>query len=144
VAVRRGAFERTGGFDEMLGPGGYFPCAEDFDLAYRVLANDFSLLHEPDAVVVHHGLRDWPSGSALIVRTYVAIGAAYMKHVRLWDPVGALLLLQELMRAMANIARNVARRRGPFGLGRLRGLLAGAVRSFELGVEPGHMLYSQP
>jgi GT2 family glycosyltransferase len=141
VAFRRSALETTGGFDEMLGPGGYFPCAEDYDLAYRALAHGFALLHVPDARTTHHGLRDWKSGSALIQRTYVAIGAAYMKHVRMRDPVGILLFSQELFRAVENITRNVAHRDRPIGFGRLRGLLVGAVRSFELDVERQHARY---
>src|SRR5262249_40223297 len=72
VAVRRSALAATGGFDEMLGPGSYFPCAEDFDLTYRVLSQGFVLLHVPEARVLHHGLRDWRSGGTLITNTYVA------------------------------------------------------------------------
>jgi GT2 family glycosyltransferase len=142
VALRRSALEATGGFDEMLGPGGYFPCAEDYDLAYRVLVRGFALLHVPEARTTHHGLRDWKSGSGLIQRTYVAIGAAYMKHIRLRDPVGLLLLLQELLRAFANLTHNVAHRSRPFGFGRLRGLVIGTLRSFELGVERPRATYS--
>jgi GT2 family glycosyltransferase len=137
VAIRRRALEATGGFDEMLGPGAYFPCAEDYDLAYRVLAKGFAVLHVPDARTIHHGLRDWKSGSLLVQRTYMAIGAAYMKHVRLCDPVGLLLLLQEFLRTFVNVAANLASGKRPVGFGRLRGLLIGARRSFELGVERG-------
>jgi GT2 family glycosyltransferase len=136
VAARRTALVAIGGFDEMLGPGSYFPCAEDFDLTYRLLSRGYALLHCPEARVVHHGLRDWRSGSGLVYGTYVAIGAAYMKHVRLGDGVGVLLMLHELLLAVGNILRHVAGRRGPFGFGRLRGLIVGALRSFELDVEP--------
>jgi GT2 family glycosyltransferase len=142
VALRRSALDATGGFDEMLGPGGYFPCAEDFDLAYRVLAKGFALLHVPEARTVHHGLRDWKTGSRLIQRTYVAIGAAYMKHIRMRDPVGLLLLAQELLRALTNITNNVAHRSRPIGIGRLRGLMVGTLRSFELDIEEPRALYS--
>jgi GT2 family glycosyltransferase len=141
VALRRSAWQATGGFDEMLGPGGYFPCAEDFDLTYRVLRQGYALLHLPDARVVHHGLRDWRSGSGLMFRTYIAIAAAYMKHVRLGDAVGIALLLQEIWRAAANIVRNMANRRSPVGFRRLAGLFVGVFRSFELGVERRHAIY---
>lgn len=144
VALRRSALQATGGFDEMLGPGSYFPCAEDFDLTYRVLLHGYGLLHLPAARVVHHGLRDWRSGSALMHRTYIAIAAAYMKHVRLWDAVGLALLLQEIWRAVANIVNNVAHRRAPVGLRRLSGLLVGVFRSFELEVDPRRAIYRRP
>ncbi len=135
VALRRSALAEAMGFDEMLGPGSYFPCAEDFDLTYRVLASGYTLLHVPDAQVVHHGLRDWRSGRRLVRQTYVAIGAAYMKYVRMCDFVGVLLLAEEVGLAIGNILTNLARRRGPFGFGRLAGLLLGAWRSFELEVD---------
>jgi GT2 family glycosyltransferase len=141
VAVRRSALEATGGFDEMLGPGSYFPCAEDFDLTYRVLSHGFALLHVPEARVLHHGLRDWQSGGALITNTYVAIGAAYMKHIRRNDMVGLALLTYEFGLAVANILRNVVRLRGPFGVGRLRGLLLGAIRSYEVPIDASRGMY---
>jgi GT2 family glycosyltransferase len=144
VALRRTALDATGGFDEVLGPGSYFPCAEDFDLTYRVLSHGFAVLHRPEARVIHHGLRDWESGGGLIHRTYIAIGAAYMKHVRLLDAIGVLLLLQELYRGVANIAINLAHRSGPFGFGRLTGLLVGMGRSFELDVDRRRLVYYPP
>ncbi len=126
----------------MLGPGSYFPCAEDFDLTYRILAHRYAVLHIPEARVLHHGLRDWRSGSALVNSTYIAIGAAYMKHVRLHDLVGLALLTHEVWLAVANIARHVVHRQGPFGFGRLRSLLVGAMRSYELPIEPACAVYS--
>jgi hypothetical protein len=64
--------------------------------------------------------------------------------VRLRDAVGLLLILQELWRAMANITVHVARRKGPFGVGRLTGLLTGLCRSFELSVDNRHLVYNPP
>jgi GT2 family glycosyltransferase len=142
VALSRSALVSTGGFDEALGPGGYFPCAEDFDLAFRVLAKGYALLHVPNARVVHHGLRDWRSGSGLIYRTYIAIGAAYMKYVRMGDLVGVALLIHELWLALTNIVVNLVHRRGPIGMRRFTGLLVGMVRSFELKINRETLMYS--
>ncbi len=144
VVVRREALLASNGFDEMLGPGSYFPCAEDFDLTYRVLSHAWAVLHIPEARVVHYGLRDWESGRALINSTYMAVGAAYMKHVRLHDIVGLALLGNEVGLALGNLVRHVVRRKGPYGLGRLRSLMVGARRSFELPIEPRYALYRPP
>ncbi len=144
VAFRRSALVSTGGFDEVLGPGSYFPCAEDFDLAYRVLGQGYALLHVPEARLLHHGLRDWRSGSGLVYRTYIAIGAAYMKYVRVGDMVGVALLARELWLATANIGFNLVRRRGPIGLRRFAGLLVGMVRSYELRVNRDAVVYASP
>jgi GT2 family glycosyltransferase len=129
VGLRRDALLAVGGFDEMLAPGSYFSCAEDYDLTYRVLAKGYMLLHLPSARVLHHGLRDWRSGSALMFHTYVATGAAYMKHLRVRDIVGLVLLLQEFERATLNVASKVWRGRRPFGVGRMFALCVGMWRS---------------
>lgn len=143
MAYRREAIEAAGGFDEMLGAGGYFASCEDGDMAYRVLARGYALLHLPQARVLHHGLREWHAGKALTRRTYVAVAAAYIKYVRLGDPVGACLIVHQFGLAMLTILRAVAQRRGPYGFGRLAALAIGLWRSFELGVEPQHGLYRQ-
>lgn len=109
-----------------------------------MLSCSYTLLHLPAARVVHDGLRDWQSGSDLVHRTYIAIGAASMKHVRLLDVVGLVLLLHEIWLAVANIANNLVRRHGPFGFGRLAGLLVGVWRSFELKVDPRQATYTRP
>ena len=132
MAVSRAAFIEVGGFDEMLGYGSHFPSMEDQDLTYRMLSAGFSLVHVPEASVVHNGPHDWGSSGPFIRSTYVAIGAAYTKHVRFGDWVGVLLLLNEVRLAMANLGANLMRGRRPFGLGRLGSLLVGCYRSFEL------------
>jgi GT2 family glycosyltransferase len=144
LAMRRVALNATGGFDELLGPGSYFSNAEDLDLTYRVLCLGYAVLHCPEARVMHYGLREWQAASGLIRRTYIAIGAVYMKHTRLRDPVGVVLLAYELWLAAANIATHLRKRRGPFGLGRFASLFVGAWRSFELGVDRRHAVYTIP
>jgi hypothetical protein len=114
---------------------------EDQDLTYRVLAKGFAALHIPEARVIHHGFRDWQSGSGLIRRTYVAMGATYMKYLRLRDLMGSLLLMQAVAEAVCNILSNLARRRRPFGFGRLGGLFVGLWRSFELDVDRHRLVY---
>lgn len=141
MAFRREAFERVGGFDEQLGPGAHFVAMEDQEVSYRVLRAGYALVHAPSAVVVHYGFRDWASAGGLIRRTYVAIGAAYMKHLRMGDPVAALLLCQQLWQATANVLGNAVLRRRPIGLGRLGSLFIGGWRSFELDVDSRAALY---
>jgi GT2 family glycosyltransferase len=141
MALRRRAVEDAGSFDELLGAGGYFASSEEWDLAYRILRAGYALWHLPEARVVHHGLRDWRSASALARGTYVAIGAMYTKYVRRGDPGGAYLLLRQVWLAAGTVVRNGLRRRRPLGLGRLGRLLVGVWRSFELDIAPGRPLY---
>lgn len=141
MAFRRAALEAAGPFDELLGAGGYYPSCEDGDMAYRVLCAGWALLHEPRAVVVHHGLRDWGSGSDLTRRTYMAVAAAYTKHARCGDPVGALLVAHSMALAVGNIVGCIARRRTPVGIRRLTAHITGIRRSFEMGVDRRRRLY---
>jgi hypothetical protein len=135
MALRREAVEAVGGFDEFLGAGGFFPSCEDGDMAYRVLKAGYALLHVPHARVVHWGIRDWSSGSGLTRRTYMAVGAAYMKHLRRGDAAAATLLLQQVWFGVSNLAGALIRGRRPFGFGRLLALASGCWRSFELEVD---------
>jgi GT2 family glycosyltransferase len=135
MALRRDALSAVAGFDEQLGPGAYFTSSEEGDLAYRILKAGRSLLHVPGSSVIHHGFRDWSSGAGLTRRTYLGVTAAYMKHLRQADAVAALLLLQQLGFALANLCACLLRLRRPIGLGRLWGLVQGTWRSFELDVD---------
>lgn len=144
MAVRRGAVLDVGGFDEQLGPGGYFSSTLDGDLAYRVLRAGHAIAHVPESRVVHHGVRGWAESGARSRATFTGIAAAYTKYLRLGDPVAALLLGQQVGFALANVARHAAARERPLGLGRLAALLAGIARSFELGVDPATARYRPP
>ena len=66
-----------------------------------------------------------------------------MKHLRLRDVMGLVLLMHELRLAVLNIVHHAVRGRGPFGFGRLRGLLMGTWRSFELDVDERRAMYRQ-
>jgi GT2 family glycosyltransferase len=53
--VRRQVIDRTGLFDECLGPGSGTPwgAAEDMDYVLRVLQKGFTIHYDPDLVVIH-------------------------------------------------------------------------------------------
>lgn len=50
IAVRKSIVDVTGGFDERFSPAYY----EDTDLAFEVRRQGFSVIYEPNSVVVHH------------------------------------------------------------------------------------------
>ncbi len=141
MALRRQLPAQVQGFDEMLGPGAYFPSCEEGDLAYSVLKAGLPLIHVPSAAVTHYGFRSWEAGSGLTRRTYVSIAAAYMKHVRQGDLVAALVILQQFWLAAANLLTAMLQRRKPFGIGRLFSLAQGVWRSFELAIDPATNTY---
>ncbi len=144
MALRRQPLLDTGLFDEMLGAGGYFPSMEDQEITYRLLRAGHAVLHVPESKVLHHGLRDWQSGSPLMRRTYVAVAAGYMKYARVRDFGGVCLLLHEVRLAVMNVLDCAFHLRRPLGLGRLAALFVGMWRSFELDVDPRHVVYRSP
>lgn len=58
VGIRRSVIEKEGLFDENLGPGSDFPCAEDTDYKLRLEGLGSKMLSSPRVVVYHtHGYR---------------------------------------------------------------------------------------
>lgn len=142
MAFRRQALDAVGGWDELLGAGSLFDGAGDRDLVYRVLGAGYALMHLPEAQVIHSGFRNWQTGGILMRGRFRGIGAAYAKHVRLGDAIAAMLLLQELALAVANIVRSVVLARRPLGIGRLWGLLSGFFASFAQTIDSSTKRYN--
>jgi GT2 family glycosyltransferase len=53
LAVRRGALERVGGYDELMGPGARWRAAEDLDLLDRLVEEGYTGRYDPGAEAVH-------------------------------------------------------------------------------------------
>jgi glycosyltransferase involved in cell wall biosynthesis len=143
MALRRQPVVDSGLFDEMLGAGGYFPSMEDQEITYRLLRAGHAVLHVPESKVLHHGLRDWQSGSPLMRKTYIAVAAGYMKYARVNDFGGVCLLLHEVRLAVMNVLDSMIHLRRPLGVGRLAALFVGMWRSFELDIEPRTVVYRE-
>jgi GT2 family glycosyltransferase len=143
-ALRRSAWERVGGFDNVLGAGGPLHSGEDFDFSYRIFRTGGTILLEPDLVVYHRGFRplsEWPS----TVRDYgLGVGSFYFKHVRLGDLHAAGMLARTLVRETAGATRKVirakpARNQWSYTVSLVRGM----ARSLEYDVDPQLRIYRQ-
>jgi len=82
MAVRRPAVMALGGFDEMLGPGGVFPSADEWDITVRALLKGYGIYETDNVAVTHYGFRTYSEGRALARRDWLAIGAAYAKPIK--------------------------------------------------------------
>jgi len=149
LAFRRRAIEDAGGWDEVLGAGsGAFEGAGDFDLLYRVIGSGYALLLLPEAQLTHHGFRNWEAGARVIRGRFHGIAGAYTKHLRLGDPVAALVLMKHFSLALANVLSRAISLKRPLGLGRITALFRGFRASFTYQIDPKTKRYirseSQP
>lgn len=142
MAVRRSTFERIGGFENHLGPGGRFRTGEDCELAYRALKAGYTVVQDPSIVVTHWGEREYSSGAVrrLIGDAYFAIGAGYGVHARRGDLAATLLVVAESAIVLGQVLARAVRRRRPVGVRRLTNLAAGAFAGLRHGpAGAGHL-----
>ena len=109
MAVRRDAFARVGPFDERLGAGAA-GCSEDSEFWYRLLAEGWSCVYEPAAVVFHFhradldGLRrQWHAYMRGHVAALLVQFARYrhwgnLRRIALQLPIFYALWLRDLLR----------------------------------------------
>ncbi len=131
MAIRRSAWERLGGFDEMFGSGGPLCAAEDNDFAIRALIAGIAVQETPAAVVVHSGFRRWEEGPATIRGYMVGLGAVHAKMLRLAGPRAARPLAALAWRWLAR-GPVVDLNHLPPRFLRLRAFLRGAWRGMRL------------
>jgi glycosyltransferase involved in cell wall biosynthesis len=141
-ATRRRAWERVGGFDEILGGGGPLQSAQDFDYAYRVFLGGGTILLDPAVVVHHYGFRlnsEWPD----TVGSYgIGVGGFYFKHIRAGDGYASFLFAFSLLKVVARMLKRQLLAR-PTGVQRtyLRYVVAGVRKSLRFGVDRRLRLY---
>jgi len=79
-AVRREAWEQTGGYDERLGPGTRLRASEDVDLQQRLLGAGWAGLYDPTLWVYHHHGRKQAEADRTRRGYDISVGAVYMKR----------------------------------------------------------------
>lgn len=127
VALRRSCFEETHGFDEELGPGSRFQTGgEDSGLFIRVLAAGYRVRMTTSTTITHLGFRSGADASALQRGYAFALGAVFMKDLRLRTKPGRDQLARWLLHLGRGAGIRIVRRRTPTGMGFMVGLLKGA------------------
>jgi SAM-dependent methyltransferase/GT2 family glycosyltransferase len=118
MAIRRAAFDLVGDFNEVLGPTGASGAGDDSEFWYRLLAEGWACLYEPDSVVFHYHRRE-AAALANQIREYTRshLAALFVQFARFHHPGNlrrALLGLPKyfVKRAPRAIGRAVVQRAG--------------------------------
>jgi glycosyltransferase involved in cell wall biosynthesis len=141
LAVRRSVFERVGGFDEALGPGGRLGVAEDLDFYDRLFAQGVVGRYEPAAVTWHD---QWRGRRALLKMDWgygLGTGARLAKLVRTDRRRARFVLRTVVWRTDLRGLGVALRRREEFAaltvLVRLAGAVLGFARAIAVPVRDG-------
>jgi GT2 family glycosyltransferase len=142
LAVRRSALEAIGGFDEQLGPGGYFRNAEDRDLFDRLQSAGGTGRYEPTAAGWHD---QWRSPTQLVALDFdygFGAGARVTKLLRT-DLVKGMRAAKDLLWGWGLLDAYRHGKKGDAGLLlaaliRLVGSTLGMTRALFVRIEAGH------
>lgn len=140
LGLRRSAWERIGGFDEMLGAGARFLAAEDLDFSIRALLDGFLVSTTPEVEVTHDGFRTWSEGKPLIEGYLYGIGAMAAKHVKCGN-WGILFYLAHLLLRWAITGPVVEFGYQPPRMPRLKAFLRGSFAGFTTSIMRGRSLF---
>lgn len=142
LALRRSVFETVGPFDPMLGAGAPLRSGGEPDLLFRVLRAGLKVVNAKEVRVDHYGIRKLgPEASTLFEGYGIGTGAALTKHIRLGDPIAALVYARFVGTMVRKICGQLLRTGRPSGAGLLLALLRGVGKSYEYGVDPQRKMY---
>jgi GT2 family glycosyltransferase len=96
MSIYRSAFEGVGCFDSRLGPGTFFPAAEDSDLGFRLLEAGCRIIYEPRAVTYHRSWRSEKEFLWLQWKYGCGQGGYYAKYFSLKDTYMIRRLLKDI------------------------------------------------
>jgi GT2 family glycosyltransferase len=144
MAMRRSAWQQTGGFDESFGPGTELPAAEETDLAIRVLDLGYDMSHSSEPDVVHHGFRAASTAARLFHGYWLAGGAMYGKHIRAGDRRAIMWSLRELWGLCDRTLRAVLTGVRPTGFNCVRFFVKGLAVAVRKPVDRTLRVYRRP
>jgi GT2 family glycosyltransferase len=142
MSFRRALFEVIGGFDEALGVGGPLGSGSEPDFVFRALRAGLKVANDPDALVLHLGVRSPAEVGPLWRRYYFGAGAAYGKHMRLGDLAAMRVFVRYLSTFGLPALRNLLRLRRPRGAATVLAMLRGVRGSFRFPVDRARRLYT--
>jgi glycosyltransferase involved in cell wall biosynthesis/GT2 family glycosyltransferase len=144
MAVRRGAFDVVGGFDEILGPGARLIAGEDTDLALRIVEAGYRLGQAAQPMVTHYGFRNNFEASRLGRQYGAGTAAMYLKLVRCRDWRAASFMARDIGRLLTQIVRSTLTGARPTGFNSLRGFVTAIPAAASCPVDVERRVYATP
>lgn len=93
ISVKRWVFEKVGYFDENLGTDARLKASNDWDFAYRTLANGYSIYDTNLVKAQHNGRRNFAEAKKLWKRYQISTTAFLVKNLRCGDFTVPLVLI---------------------------------------------------
>jgi glycosyltransferase involved in cell wall biosynthesis len=142
MGMRKSVVRAIGGFDAMLGAGGYFGSGAETDVALRMVLHGHHVYRTISTKVVHHGFRSFEQGRSLHRRYMRGVAAFYTKLVKCgyWEVLP--VFLYETWRTVVGPALYYTLHlRKPPVLGRALYLLKGLLQGLRTPVDRNRELY---
>lgn len=149
MGVRRDAFDRISGFDELLGVGGALRAWPDRDIGYRMLARGGAIIYAPAALIYHRHWRGWDEVRRSYRNYAIGAGAAALKYIRCGDPggwyiLGEWLLDQGVRQILSGIFKWRSAQKIQVGLTQLVYPWVGMFQSLHYAIDRERMVYRRP
>jgi glycosyltransferase involved in cell wall biosynthesis len=141
-AVRRSAWDASGGYDEVMGVGAPLRGSQDSDFAYRIYHAGFSICLDPEIKVDHYGTRlpeQWPD---TLLNYGFGDGAYYGKYARLGHAWALRALAHKAFRfGMLNVAMWIGLKKTHSNIPYFKNIITGWKKSTEYEVDANTLLY---
>jgi GT2 family glycosyltransferase len=149
MGARREAFERLGGFDELIGAGAPLGAWEERDLGYRALKAGGTIVFTPHAIAYHHHWQSWHSARCSFRAYGIGAGAVAGKYMRCGDLGGIVILTEWLFsQGLRQIASGIfkwhRRDKVLLGLDQLYYPFVGLRKSLDYQLDRGTCCYIAP
>ena len=109
MAAFRDAFNSIGGFDSRLGPGTFYPAAEDNDFAFRLLEAGYCIVYDPHSTVYHRVWRSNQESLWLAWNYGCGQGAFYAKYFSLKDPYTIRRMVRNVIGYLSRVPLRILR-----------------------------------
>lgn len=135
MGLRRSAWEKVQGFDQMLGVGAPLRSASEGDFMVKILMKGYYVYETPKLTIIHNGFRNWSQYRKLSAQYAFGNGAVVAKYLKIKPGVAWNLFLGEFGVLVQIFLKNVIFRRRLNGFTPLLAFWGGVYNSLRTPVD---------